>query len=167
MIKHSPMITVLFIINLSLLSLLGALFLFSNVGTVSELSDINFTPSELNENNGFIEDEAVDEHAVDYEMIVAKALFHQTRKRIEKKPLPKARVVEVRSVPISDFLLKGIVFAEDGKSVAYLINQRSEQEYGLRVDETVEGWKIRKIDRNYINLENGGQLATLNLINEN
>lgn len=104
--------------------------------------------------------------SVDYSFLNEKALFHESRQKIEMEEVTEPKRAETRKVPISDFILQGIVFTDDAKSVVYLINKRSSEEFNLRVNDQVDGWQVTEIYRNYINLDNGGQLAQLNLLNE-
>ncbi len=65
-----------------------------------------------------------------------------------------------------DLILLGIVFDQDGNSMAYLLNLKTNEEYRLKENDVFEMWTVNAIERTNLVLEQGGRLISKSLIEQ-
>ncbi len=162
MIKLSRPVLTLLSFNAIILSVALYFLLFLDVSAETDANKPPLVEQSVNVNA------PIERPEVNYTLLLDRALFHETRKKIEvpveapPPPLPERE--ERRAVPSSSFKLLGVVFHEDGSSVAYIKNTSANKDLNLTVNEEFEGWKILAINKNSIIISRGGQQSTLHLI---
>jgi hypothetical protein len=136
------------------------LFLFFGGGQ-EELSASHVIPNELKSLSH--RNKNTSSAPTDFSILHSKAIFHKTRRNIEiKKAVIKQQVI--RTVPLNNFLLKGVIFKKNGKSVIYVRNKNTQKNLKLMLGDNFEGWEVKEIFKTYIKLEKGGQLSKLDLL---
>ena len=148
-----------------LIALNGFLFLFLLFLFFSDEREVlavsHVIPSEFKSLNN--RNKNTSSNPADFSILHSKAIFHKTRRNIEiKKTVIKQQVI--KTVLLNNFLLKGVIFKKNGKSVIYIRNKNTQKNLKLMLGDSFEGWEVKEIFKTYINLEKGGQLSKLDLL---
>ena len=99
----------------------------------------------------------------EFDEIIQRPLFSNSRKpeeeNVEKIVKPE---IKIKPVKKPEFMLTGIVLTNE-EELALIKSRKEPRIQRLRLDETIEGWKLIEIDPGLVILSSGDQQITLNI----